>query len=134
MENQSDYRVLDLKLYVSCGVHSLRKQDVHIHMLVEMRYPLTAPTIIDMLNRKLQANHWNEMCYQLPKLLTKQHKELMIVGIKILHDDLEVTVAKVCVTAAKQNTDGVKLVLLVKIEENILSSYYCLYTVNAAGV
>ncbi|GJU14034.1 hypothetical protein Tco_1136430 [Tanacetum coccineum] len=94
MENQSDYRVLDLKLYVSCGVHSLRKQDVHIHMLVEMRYPLTAPTIIDMLNRKLQANHWNEMCYQLPKLLTKQHKELMIVGIKILHDDLEVTVAK----------------------------------------
>ncbi|GJS36560.1 hypothetical protein Tco_0534942 [Tanacetum coccineum] len=102
MENQSDYRVLDLKLYVSCGVHSLRKQDVHIHMLVEMRYPLTAPTIIDMLNRKLQANHWNEMCYQLPKLLTKQHKELMIVGIKILHDDLEVTVAKVCVTAAKQ--------------------------------
>ncbi|GJU60999.1 hypothetical protein Tco_1238765 [Tanacetum coccineum] len=47
-----------------------------------------------------------------------------------LHDDLEVTAAKVCVTTAK-----LKLVLLlVKIEENILSSYYCLYTVNAAGV
>ncbi|GJR70662.1 hypothetical protein Tco_0016727 [Tanacetum coccineum] len=73
-KNQSDYRVLDWKLYDSCGVHSLRKQNVHIHMLVEKRYPLTAPTIIDMLNRKLQANHWNEMCYQLPKLLTKQHK------------------------------------------------------------
>ncbi|GKD87113.1 hypothetical protein Tco_1358267 [Tanacetum coccineum] len=41
---------------------------------------------------------------------------------------------EVCVTAAKQNTASVKLVLLVKIEENILSSYYCLYTVNAAGV
>ncbi|GKC54805.1 reverse transcriptase domain-containing protein [Tanacetum coccineum] len=54
------------------------------------------------------------------------------VGIKRLHDDLEVTAAKVCVTAAKLNTARVKLVLLVKIEENIVSSYYCLYIVNAA--
>nr|GEV83358.1 hypothetical protein [Tanacetum cinerariifolium] len=47
----------------------------------------------------------------------------------------------VCVTAAKQNLvlfshlnekyARVKLVLLVKIEENTISSYYCLYTVNA---
>ncbi|GJZ74356.1 hypothetical protein Tco_0638502 [Tanacetum coccineum] len=44
-KNQSDYRVLDWKLYDSCGVHSLRKQNVHIHMLVEKRYPLTTPTI-----------------------------------------------------------------------------------------
>ncbi|GJY73708.1 hypothetical protein Tco_0478139 [Tanacetum coccineum] len=65
----------------------------------------------------------------------------------ILYDVLEVTAAKVRVTAAKQNlvllsnlnenyakyTARVKLVLLVKNEENILSSYYCLYTVNAAG-
>ncbi|GJX11225.1 hypothetical protein Tco_0201084 [Tanacetum coccineum] len=71
-KNQSDYRVLDWKLYDSCGVHSLRKQNVHIHMLVEKRYPLTAPT--NMLNRKLQADHWNEMCYQLLKLITKQLK------------------------------------------------------------
>ncbi|GKC91553.1 hypothetical protein Tco_1152202 [Tanacetum coccineum] len=62
------------KLYDSCGVHSFRKQNVHIHTLVEKRYPLTAPTITDMLNRKLQADHWNEMCYQLLKLLTKQLK------------------------------------------------------------
>ncbi|GJY40228.1 hypothetical protein Tco_0427498 [Tanacetum coccineum] len=52
-KNQSDYRVLDWKLYDSCGVHSLRMQNVHIHMLVEKRYPLTAPTITDMLNKKL---------------------------------------------------------------------------------
>ncbi|GJV91674.1 reverse transcriptase domain-containing protein [Tanacetum coccineum] len=44
-----------------------------------------------------------------------------IVRIKRLLDDLKVTAAKVCVTAAKQNTARVKLVLLVKIEENILS-------------
>ncbi|GJR51124.1 hypothetical protein Tco_1401645 [Tanacetum coccineum] len=31
-------------------------------------------TIIEMLNKKLQANHWNEMCYQLLKLITKQLK------------------------------------------------------------
>ncbi|GKB05125.1 hypothetical protein Tco_0833320 [Tanacetum coccineum] len=72
--NQQDYRVLDWKLYDSCRVHSLRKQNVHIHMLVEKRYPLTPATITDMLNRKLQADHWNKMCYQLLKLITKQLK------------------------------------------------------------
>ncbi|GJU17752.1 hypothetical protein Tco_1145718 [Tanacetum coccineum] len=56
-KNQSDYRVLEWKLYDSCRVHSLRKQNVHIHMLVEKRYPLTPATIIDMLNKKLKANH-----------------------------------------------------------------------------
>ncbi|GJV02461.1 hypothetical protein Tco_1336030 [Tanacetum coccineum] len=70
-KNQSDYRVLEWKLYDSCGVHSLRKQKVHIHMLVEKRYHLTSPTITDMLNKKLKADHWNEMCYQLLKLITK---------------------------------------------------------------
>ncbi|GKB11290.1 hypothetical protein Tco_0845213, partial [Tanacetum coccineum] len=56
-KNQSDYKVLKWKLYDSCGVHSLRKQNVHINMLVEKRYPLTAPTITDMLNKKLKADH-----------------------------------------------------------------------------
>ncbi|GKD08946.1 hypothetical protein Tco_1188631, partial [Tanacetum coccineum] len=72
--NQQDYRVFDWKLYDSCGVHSLRKQNVHIHMLVEKRYPLTPATITDMLNRKQKDDHWNEMCYQLLKLITKQLK------------------------------------------------------------
>ncbi|GKC12596.1 hypothetical protein Tco_1009378 [Tanacetum coccineum] len=35
------------------------------------RYPLIPTTSIEMLNKKLQANHWNEMCYQLLKLMTK---------------------------------------------------------------
>ncbi|GJY56295.1 hypothetical protein Tco_0455410 [Tanacetum coccineum] len=73
-KNQSDYKVLDWKLYDSCGVHSLRKQNVHIHMLVDKRYPFTTPTITNMLNRKLKDDHWNEMCYQLLNLLTKQLK------------------------------------------------------------
>ncbi|GJR48775.1 hypothetical protein Tco_1316878 [Tanacetum coccineum] len=71
---KAKHRVLDWKLYDSCGVHSSRKQNVHIHMLVEKRYPLTPAIITDMLNRKLQADHWNEMCYQLLKLIRKQLK------------------------------------------------------------
>ncbi|GJX61437.1 hypothetical protein Tco_0294337 [Tanacetum coccineum] len=38
------------------------------------KYPLTPATITDMLNKKLQADHWNEMSYQLLKLRTKQLK------------------------------------------------------------
>ncbi|GJR20978.1 hypothetical protein Tco_0969505 [Tanacetum coccineum] len=72
--NQQDYKVLDWKLYDSCGVHSLRMQHMHIHMLVEKRYPLTPATITDMLNKKLQCDHFSKMAYQLLKLLTKQLK------------------------------------------------------------
>ncbi|GKE06710.1 hypothetical protein Tco_1398728 [Tanacetum coccineum] len=38
------------------------------------RYPLTPTTITDMLNKKLQIDQWNEMSYQLLKLITKQLK------------------------------------------------------------
>ncbi|GKB68414.1 hypothetical protein Tco_0929826, partial [Tanacetum coccineum] len=37
-------------------------------------YPLTPITILNMLNKKLQADRWDEMCYQLLKLMTKQEK------------------------------------------------------------
>ncbi|GJW34107.1 putative ribonuclease H-like domain-containing protein [Tanacetum coccineum] len=59
--NQQDYRVLDWKIYDSCEVHSLRMQHVYIHMLVEKRYPFTPATITDMLNKKLQCDHFSEM-------------------------------------------------------------------------
>ncbi|GJV63088.1 hypothetical protein Tco_1473916 [Tanacetum coccineum] len=36
-------------------------EDMHVYMLVEKRYPLTPATITDMLNKKLQADYWNEM-------------------------------------------------------------------------
>ncbi|GKC56294.1 hypothetical protein Tco_1083892 [Tanacetum coccineum] len=38
------------------------------------KYPLTPATITKMLNKKLQIDQWNEMCYQLLKLMTKQCK------------------------------------------------------------
>ncbi|GJR01575.1 hypothetical protein Tco_0524559 [Tanacetum coccineum] len=72
--NLRENKVLVWKLFDSCGVHFVRFQNLHVFMLVEKRYPLTHATISDMLNKKMQPDHWNEMCYQLLKLITKQLK------------------------------------------------------------
>ncbi|GJW16863.1 hypothetical protein Tco_0024299 [Tanacetum coccineum] len=72
--NLQGYTVTIWKLYDSCGVHFVRFGNVHIFMLVEKRYPLTPITITNMLNKKLQTDYWNEMCYQLLKLMVKQQK------------------------------------------------------------
>ncbi|GJZ46241.1 hypothetical protein Tco_0593837 [Tanacetum coccineum] len=77
--NQQDYRVLEWKLYDSCGVHFLRMQHMHIYMLVENKYHPTPATITDMLNKKLQCDHFSEIAYQLLKLLTKQLKNQLSV-------------------------------------------------------
>ncbi|GJW47606.1 hypothetical protein Tco_0079252 [Tanacetum coccineum] len=49
---------------VGCGYESVfckgLKNDLSL-MLVEKRYPLTPITISNMLNKKLQADHWNEI-------------------------------------------------------------------------
>ncbi|GKD96365.1 hypothetical protein Tco_1380262, partial [Tanacetum coccineum] len=71
---QQRYKVLSWKLFDSCRVHCLSLQSEMIYMLVEKRYPLTPPTITDMLNNKLQVDYFSEMAYQLLKLLTKQLK------------------------------------------------------------
>ncbi|GJY36709.1 hypothetical protein Tco_0422087 [Tanacetum coccineum] len=72
--NLQGYKVTVWKLFDNCGVHFVRFRNLHVFMLVEKRYPLTLITITNMLNKKLQAHHWNEMCYQLLKLMTKQEK------------------------------------------------------------
>nr|GEV41624.1 hypothetical protein [Tanacetum cinerariifolium] len=68
-------KVIVWKLFSLCGVHFVRFQSLYIFMLVEKRYPLTPATITKMLNKKLQADHWNEMCYQLLKVMLKQSKK-----------------------------------------------------------
>ncbi|GKA72729.1 hypothetical protein Tco_0778945, partial [Tanacetum coccineum] len=68
-------KVLIRKLFDSCGVHFVRFQDMHLFMLAEKRYPLTPAIITEMLNKKLQTDHLNEICYQLLKLMTKQLKK-----------------------------------------------------------
>ncbi|GKD89982.1 hypothetical protein Tco_1365489 [Tanacetum coccineum] len=72
--NLQGNKVLNWKLFDTCGVHFVRFQNMYVFMLVGKKYPLTPATIIEMLNKKLQADHWNEMCYQLLKLITKQLK------------------------------------------------------------
>ncbi|GJY71553.1 hypothetical protein Tco_0475256 [Tanacetum coccineum] len=62
------------KLFDSYGVHFVRFKNLHIFMLVEKKYPLTPAIITGMLNKKLQIDQWNEMSYQLLKLMVKQQK------------------------------------------------------------
>ncbi|GJZ78112.1 reverse transcriptase domain-containing protein [Tanacetum coccineum] len=62
---QNGYKVLEWKLYDSCGVHFLRMQSIQIYMLVEKKYPLTPPTLLMMLEKKLQIYYESEMAYQL---------------------------------------------------------------------
>ncbi|GKE20264.1 hypothetical protein Tco_1431776 [Tanacetum coccineum] len=81
--NQQDYRVLDWKIYDSCGVHSLRMQHMHIHMLVEKRYPLTPAKITDMLNKKLQCDHFSKMLMLLVQKLLLLVLKVNVAGIKV---------------------------------------------------
>nr|GEV42394.1 hypothetical protein [Tanacetum cinerariifolium] len=54
---QQGYKVLEWKLYDSCGVYSLMVQSMQIYMLVEKKYPLTPPTLSMMLEKKLQIDY-----------------------------------------------------------------------------
>nr|GEZ14975.1 hypothetical protein [Tanacetum cinerariifolium] len=69
------YDVTAWKLFSSTGVHFVRFKNGHIFMLVDKIYPLTPAIITKMLERKLQADQWNEMCYQLLKLMLKQQRK-----------------------------------------------------------
>ncbi|GJX68325.1 hypothetical protein Tco_0304052 [Tanacetum coccineum] len=115
-------KVLLWRLYDSCGVHFVRFEDMHVYMLVEKRYPLTPATITDMLNKKLKSDYWNEMCYQLLKLMTKQLKNPgsgRIVGIKSFIRLFGITVALIKVSAAQEervNAAGTKLQLLTELQ------------------
>ncbi|GKA79016.1 hypothetical protein Tco_0785553 [Tanacetum coccineum] len=84
------YRVTIWKLIDSSRVHFVRFDNLYIFMLVERRYPLTPITVTNMLNKKLQTDHQNEMCNQLLKLMVKQKK-----GLKRHYGFLEVTTAQV---------------------------------------
>ncbi|GJV05504.1 hypothetical protein Tco_1343160 [Tanacetum coccineum] len=90
--NLQGYTVTIWKLYDSCGVHFVRFGNVHIFMLVEKRYPLTPITITNMLNKKLQTDYWNEMCYQLLKLMIQKMNIKFrggLLGLKRLQGFLE---------------------------------------------
>ncbi|GJY49039.1 hypothetical protein Tco_0438995 [Tanacetum coccineum] len=68
---QQGYKVLNWKLYDSCGVHSLMLQSAQIYMPIEKKYPLTPLTLSQMLEKKLSIDYESEMAYQLIKSIKK---------------------------------------------------------------
>ncbi|GKA16671.1 hypothetical protein Tco_0696508 [Tanacetum coccineum] len=57
--NQQDYRVLDWKLYDSSGVHSLRMQHMHIHML----YKVNATEGVNAASEEVSTAEWLRLAY-----------------------------------------------------------------------
>nr|GEY03345.1 hypothetical protein [Tanacetum cinerariifolium] len=72
---QQGYKVLNLKLYDSCGVHSLMIQSMQIYILVEKKYSLTPPTFSMMLKKKFIVEYESEMAYQLLRFIMKHLKK-----------------------------------------------------------
>ncbi|GKA23082.1 putative ribonuclease H-like domain-containing protein [Tanacetum coccineum] len=69
-------KVLNWKLYDSCGVHYVTMQNVLFYLLVEKIYPLTKHTLHQMFNDvKLQVDYEFEMAFELLRLVKKQLKE-----------------------------------------------------------
>ncbi|GJT37667.1 hypothetical protein Tco_0937532 [Tanacetum coccineum] len=106
------YKVTVWKLFNSSGVHFVRFQNLYIFMLVEKRYPLTPITITNILNKKLQADYWNEMCYQLLKLMIQKMNIKFrggLLGLKDFKMILRVTTTQVYNENYAKYTAGTKV-------------------------
>ncbi|GJU98158.1 hypothetical protein Tco_1327429 [Tanacetum coccineum] len=69
-------KVLNWKLFYSCGVHCVTVQTIPYYLLVEKMYPLTKHTLHQMFNNvKLQVDYESKMAYELLRLVKKQLKE-----------------------------------------------------------
>ncbi|GJZ97224.1 hypothetical protein Tco_0669677 [Tanacetum coccineum] len=102
--NQQAYKVLDWKLYDSCGAHSLRMQHMQIYMLVEKKYPLAPLTLSMMLEKKLNIDYESKMAYQLLKLIIKQLRNILLV------DSVRIIAAKVYVNTALMKSKHIDII------------------------
>ncbi|GJS08801.1 hypothetical protein Tco_0365597 [Tanacetum coccineum] len=69
-------KVLNWKLFNSCGVHCVTVQTIPYYLLDEKIYPLTKHTLHHMFNNvKLQVDYKSEIPYELLRLVKKQIKE-----------------------------------------------------------
>ncbi|GJY04689.1 hypothetical protein Tco_0370629 [Tanacetum coccineum] len=100
--NLQGYKVTIWKLFDTCGVHFVRFKNLHIFMLVEKRYPLTPITITNMLNKKLQADHWNEINLKIQMMNIKFRGGLLV--LKDFKIFLEVTAAQLVLLVYKVTT------------------------------
>ncbi|GJU21135.1 hypothetical protein Tco_1154477 [Tanacetum coccineum] len=75
-KKQGLVKVLNCKLYDSCGVHCVIMKNMLFYLLVEKIYPLTNHTLHQMFNEvKLQVDYECEMAFELLRLVKKQLKE-----------------------------------------------------------
>ncbi|GJT82899.1 hypothetical protein Tco_1057241 [Tanacetum coccineum] len=69
-------KVLNWKLYDSCGVHCVTMQNLLYYLLVEKMYPLINHTLHHMFNDlKLQVDYECEMAFELLRLVKQQLKD-----------------------------------------------------------
>ncbi|GKC87862.1 hypothetical protein Tco_1148511 [Tanacetum coccineum] len=69
---QALVKVLNWKLFDSCGVHCVTVQSISYYLLVEKIYLLTKHTLHQMFNYvKLQVDYECEMAFDLPRLVKK---------------------------------------------------------------
>ncbi|GKC51891.1 hypothetical protein Tco_1074636, partial [Tanacetum coccineum] len=69
-------KVLNCKLYDSCGVHCVTMQSIPFYLLVKKIYSLINHTLHQMFNDvKLQVDYECEMVFELLRLVKKQLKE-----------------------------------------------------------
>ncbi|GJU91507.1 hypothetical protein Tco_1303930 [Tanacetum coccineum] len=65
-------KVMNWKLYDSCGVHCITMQSMMFYLLVEKKYPLTKHTLHQMFNDvKFQVDYKYEMAFELLRLVKK---------------------------------------------------------------
>ncbi|GJT48157.1 hypothetical protein Tco_0974314 [Tanacetum coccineum] len=95
-KNQQRFvKVLNWKLFYSCGVHCVIVKTIPYYLLAEKMYPLTNHTLHQMFNDvKLQVDYECEMVFDLLRLVKKQLKEgyvpdevfgsILLVKIKLL--------------------------------------------------
>ncbi|GJX38377.1 hypothetical protein Tco_0251680 [Tanacetum coccineum] len=76
-------KVLNWKLYDSCGVHCVTMQSILYYLLVEKMYPLTNHTLHQMFNDvKLQVDYECEMAFELLRLLLMKKLKILKKNIK----------------------------------------------------
>ncbi|GJQ97992.1 hypothetical protein Tco_0009131 [Tanacetum coccineum] len=69
-------KVLNWKLYDSCGVHCVTMQNILYYLLFEKMYPLTNHILHQMFNDvKLQVDYKCEMAFELLRLVKKHLKQ-----------------------------------------------------------
>ncbi|GKE78685.1 hypothetical protein Tco_1544805 [Tanacetum coccineum] len=104
-KKQGLVKVLNWKLYDSCGVHCITMQSMLFYLLVEKIYPLTNHTLHQMFNDvKLQVDYECEMgmIIGIKSLLEVTAVKLMLLVYKLLLLVLQVNAVSIKVTTAQR--------------------------------